>query len=72
MSTIDPLHLIDPQSYGERGYPHEAWAQLRRNSPVRRFEAPGWPAFWAITRHREIVEVPTIGWNYFNIRVIFE
>jgi len=57
MAAIDPLFLVDPVAYAQRGYPHAEWAQLRREAPVTRFEAPGWPAFWAITKHEHIVEV---------------
>jgi hypothetical protein len=57
MSTPDGLRLIDPQGYAEHGYPHELWTQLRRESPVRFFEPPGWPSFWAITKHADIVEI---------------
>ncbi len=57
MTEIDPLRLIDPQCYAEYGYPHEAWTQLRRETPVRFFEPPGWPSFWAITKHADIVEI---------------
>ncbi len=57
MSTPDGLRLIDPQGYAEHGYPHELWSRLRRESPVRFFEPPGWPSFWAITKHADIVEI---------------
>ncbi|MHA7836073.1 MAG: cytochrome P450 [bacterium] len=57
MPAIDPLELIDPVSYGRHGLPHAQWTQLRRESPVEYFEAPGWPSFWAITKHADIVEV---------------
>jgi hypothetical protein len=55
--SMDGLRLVDPGSYAKRGYPHAEWKQLRREAPVARFEPEGWPAFWAITRHAEIVEV---------------
>jgi cholest-4-en-3-one 26-monooxygenase len=46
---------IDPVHYAERGYPHEAWAWLRRNEPVAWCEPPGFPPFWAITKHDDVV-----------------
>ena len=49
MSEIDPLRLIDPHCYAEHGYPHEAWKQLRQESPIRFFEPPGWPSFCSVT-----------------------
>ncbi len=51
------LHLVDPASYAKRGYPHVDWARLRREAPVERFHPPGWPAFWAITKHSDIREI---------------
>ena len=42
MSIVDPLLLVDPLCYAEHGYPHEAWAKLRRESPVHRFDPEGW------------------------------
>ncbi|MFQ5744317.1 MAG: hypothetical protein ACE5HV_12115 [Acidobacteriota bacterium] len=51
MQTIDGLNLVEPGRYAERGYPHEDWAQLRRETPVQFFEPPGWPPFWAIAKH---------------------
>jgi cytochrome P450 len=44
-------------SYAEHGYPHSAWARLRYEAPVAFFEPPGWPSFWALTKHADIVEV---------------
>jgi cytochrome P450 len=57
MSLTDGFDLIDPASYGEHGPPHASWAALRRESPVHRCEPPGYPAFWAITRHADICEI---------------
>jgi len=66
MTSVDPLLLVDPQSYARHGYPHEAWAKLRNEATIHRFEPAGWPPFWALTRHEHIVEVskqPTIFLN---------
>jgi cytochrome P450 len=57
MSGIDPLHLIDPKAYAERGYPFAEWQTLRREAPLRHFEPVGWPGFWAVTKHAHIVEI---------------
>ena len=54
---LDDLDLITAKSYAERGYPHAAWARLRRESPVHRFEPPDYEPFWAITKHADIIEV---------------
>jgi cytochrome P450 len=56
---LDQLDVITAKSYGEHGYPHEAWARLRRESPVHRFAPAGYEPFWAITKHADIIEVST-------------
>ncbi|MAG29915.1 MAG: cytochrome P450 [Deltaproteobacteria bacterium] len=57
MSGIDPLRLIDPQAYAEHGYPFKEWATLRREDPLAYFEPKGWPPFWAVTKHADIIEI---------------
>jgi cytochrome P450 len=57
VAEIDALSLIDPACYAARGYPHREWAQLRRTSPLSFVQPPGWPGFWAVTKHSDIVEV---------------
>jgi cholest-4-en-3-one 26-monooxygenase len=54
---IDPLDLIDPSHYQRDGRPHQLWARLRAEAPVAYFEPPGYPPFWAITRHSDLVQV---------------
>jgi cytochrome P450 len=56
---LDQLDVIGARTYGERGYPHDAWARLRRESPVHFMRPPGYKPFWAVTRHADIVEVST-------------
>ncbi len=53
---VDGLRLIDPRAYSERGYPHEEWRQLRK-MPLTYFEPEGWQAYWAITKHADVIEV---------------
>ena len=57
MPEIDGQRLIDPQCYARFGYPHDEWTLLRRESPLHFFEPPGWPSFWAVTKHADIVEI---------------
>jgi cholest-4-en-3-one 26-monooxygenase len=54
---IDPLDLVDPERFQQRGYPHDVWAQLRAGEPVARIDAPGHRPFWAITKHADIVKI---------------
>jgi len=63
MSAAEPsvplsqLDVISAEQYGTRGYPHEAWARLRREQPVCFMEPPSYKPFWAVTKHADIVEV---------------
>ncbi|MHA7839650.1 MAG: cytochrome P450 [bacterium] len=56
---IDPdsLDVISSEKYEREGYPHAEWTWLRRHDPVHWFEPAGCLPFWAITRHRDIVEI---------------
>lgn len=56
--ALDQLDIISNDSYAQNGYPHDAWARLRRESPVHWFDHPGaQPPYWAITKHADIVEI---------------
>jgi cytochrome P450 len=57
MELTDGLDLLLPARYAERGYPHDTWSRLRRESPVHRCEPPGYGPFWAITRHADICDI---------------
>ena len=49
------LDFISGAAYQSDGYPHAAWARLRREDPVHWTERPDARPFWAITRHADIV-----------------
>jgi cholest-4-en-3-one 26-monooxygenase len=55
--VIDPLELVDPARYGQRGYPHELWARMRADAPVTYVEPPDLEPFWAITKHADVQQV---------------
>ena len=48
--------LLDPARYAREGYPDALFRRLRDEAPVFRVGDPMVP-YWAITRHRDIVEV---------------
>ena len=57
MPMADPGRvLLDPARYAREGYPHALFKQLRDEAPVCRVGDPMGP-YWAITRHRDIVEI---------------
>jgi cytochrome P450 len=55
--ALEALSIVDPDDYAANGYPQRAWARLRREAPVFRFERGAPVPFWALTAHREIVSV---------------
>ncbi|MBL8774333.1 MAG: cytochrome P450 [Acidimicrobiales bacterium] len=58
--------FITPDLYQDMEHWHEVAAEIRRDTPVLRVEAEGWPAFWAITTHADVFEVSRrsdIFWN---------
>ncbi len=57
MTTFDGLDLVAHERYGANGYPHEQLTTLRRKSPISYFEPEGYPGFWAVTKHADIIEV---------------
>ena len=51
------INLVDPDVYRRGGPPHEMFSWLRANAPVFWHAdggEPGWPGFWAVTRHADI------------------
>jgi cholest-4-en-3-one 26-monooxygenase len=54
------IDLVNPETYARGGPPHEQFAWLREHAPVfwhHGDETRGWPGFWAITRHEDVVHV---------------
>ena len=58
-STADPrgLILITPAAFADMDAWHATAAELRRENPVALVESDGWPTFWAVTRHADVLEV---------------
>ena len=52
--TLDP---ISSEHYERNGYPFPEWAWLRKHDPVSRFAHSQYDAFWAITKHADIIEL---------------
>jgi cytochrome P450 len=57
--VVDPMVLVDAAGYAAHGFPHDAWAALRRQSPVHWCEPPGFRPFWAVTRHEDVRHLST-------------
>lgn len=54
---IAPIEIIDPDYYQQNGYPHEYWAQLRKDKPIAYCKHPKLIPFYAVTRYADIVEI---------------
>lgn len=58
--------FITPELFADMDEWHRVAAEIRRDDPVMRVEAAGWPAFWAMTRHADVFEVSRrsdVFWN---------
>jgi cytochrome P450 len=53
-SVASDFHLVHPDHYAARGYPHDVWTRLRREDPVHWFDRTDGIPFWAITKHADI------------------
>ncbi|MER7129266.1 cytochrome P450 [Streptosporangium saharense] len=54
------INLVDKDVYARDGAPHDQFRWLRANAPVYLHEGEpdrGWPPFWAVTRHADVVHV---------------
>jgi cholest-4-en-3-one 26-monooxygenase len=55
--SLETIDVIWPDHYAQDGYPHKEWAYLRKHRPVFWVERPNMDAFWAITKHADIIEI---------------
>lgn len=49
--------FVEPEAYADPTGWHATAERIRRESPILRVDEPGYPAFWAITTHAEVMEV---------------
>jgi cytochrome P450 len=57
VDSLAALDVFSPDMYATQGYPHAAWAQLRREAPVFWYARNEVRPFWAITRHEDVVSI---------------
>jgi cytochrome P450 len=57
--TSDPRGriFVDPAAYANPVEWQQVASEIRRESPVLRVEADGFPPFWAITRHADVMSI---------------
>ena len=51
------LDIISNEGFGTRGYPHAAWARLRREAPIHWNTKHVTNPFWAVTKHGDVVSI---------------
>ena len=62
--------VIDMDGYAAAGYPHEAWRWLRQHEPVAWSEVEGYPGFWTITRHADVVALSKAPERFVNAPIM--
>lgn len=69
---MDARDIVRGEYYARHGYPHPAWAAMRRESPVHYCEIDGFDPFWAITRYQDVASVSRQPRLFHNApRVVF-
>lgn len=58
--------FVDAAAYTDEARWHATAAELRRDDPVHRVEAPGFVPFWAVTRHADVIEVERQHTQFLN------
>jgi len=54
---MDQINLLDLDAFATRGFPHDAFATLRREAPVYRHPEPNGTGFWVISKHADVMHV---------------
>jgi cytochrome P450 len=49
--------ILSPRAYAEQTVLYESFRWLRANNPVGRVEVDGYDPFWAVTKHKDILEI---------------
>src|SRR6185369_8706036 len=57
MTASDYAAIAYPATYADEARLHELFAEMRRDAPVVWVEPEGYPPFWALTKHADILDV---------------
>jgi cytochrome P450 len=49
--------ILSPHAYADQTVLYESFRWLRANNPVGRVEVDGYDPFWAVTKHKDILEI---------------
>jgi len=55
--SLETIDIISDDTFANDGYPHEAWALLRRESPLHWVDRGDFIPFWAVTKLEDIVRI---------------
>ena len=50
-------HVIAAEFYARQGHPHQTFAWLRKNDPLRKVSPDGYAPFWVVSKHADIIEI---------------
>lgn len=66
MTTDDFREIAYPRTYGDDARLHALFAAMRREAPVVWLEPDGYPPFWAITKHADVIEIERQHHRFLN------
>jgi cytochrome P450 len=61
--------FADAEAYADPVAWHAAAARIRAESPILRVDVPGFPAFWAITKHADVMDIERLPEQFTNAPV---
>jgi cholest-4-en-3-one 26-monooxygenase len=54
---MDQINLLDLDAFATRGFPHDAFATLRREAPVYQHPESNGTGFWVISKHADVMHI---------------
>jgi cytochrome P450 len=58
--------IVSPRAYAEQTVLYQAFRWLRENNPLGRVEVDGYDPFWAVTKHKDILEISRQNDSFHN------
>jgi hypothetical protein len=49
--------ILAPRAYADQTVLYESFRWLRANNPIGRVEVDGYDPFWAVAKHKDILEI---------------
>ncbi len=66
ISAADYPEIAYPRTYADEARLHALFAAMRREAPVVWLEPEGYPPFWALTKHADIIEIERQHHRFIN------